>query len=154
MRYRFHHIESAPMAQVEEHVREKAGYLESRLATFQDDLVRLDIRLSRHAKRYADRRNASMFTSHLVLDLPGRKLPNIGADGHGETWTTAINQAFDVLEVQLDKTLAKLQREAAIHAYRHRPSWEREGATLMGKPQAEPDQPDGWTEEWDDNDNG
>ncbi len=142
MRYRFHHIEDAPKDQVEEHVRQKAGYLETRLATFEDDLVRLDMRLSHHVKRYPNRRDSSSFTSHLVLDLPGRKLPNIGADGHGESWTTAVNEAFDVLEAQLDKTLAKLHREPAIHAYQHRPSWERDGAELLGNPQPTADDVD------------
>ena len=148
MRYRIHHIDNAPRDLVEKHVRAKSGYIESRLATFQEDLVRLDVRLDHHRKQYADRKNAAAYTGHLVLDLPGRRLPNIAADGHGANWTTAINEAFDDLEDQLGKILADLHRETAVHDYQHRPSWEREGAERLGRPQIEPEDPDRWMEEW------
>ena len=138
MRYRIHNIEHAPFEDVEEYVKERAVLLESRLATFPADLIQLDARLSHHEKRYADRRDASTFTSRLVLDLPGGNLPNIGASGHGEVWETAVNEAFEALERQLDKTLAGLHGNTAIREYRRRPSWERAGAERLGKPQAEP----------------
>lgn len=150
MRYRFHHIEEAPRSAVEEHVRSKADLLESRLATFQDDLVTLDVRLDHREKRYGDHRNLSSFTNRLVLDLPGRKLPNIRATGTGETWQIAVNDAFDALETQLDRTLASLHRETAIHDFQHRPSWERPGAEKLGKPQVSPvEDEESWMEEWD-----
>ncbi len=142
MRFRYHHIQNAPREKVEEHVRAKAGLLESRLSTFQDDLITLDTRLDHRDKRYGDRRDAANYDGHLVLYLPGKHLQNIGATGYGETWTTAINEAFDDLEVQLDKLLAKLHRETSIHDFQHRPSWEREGAELLGEPQVEPDEPE------------
>lgn len=138
MQYRFHHIHEAPEERVREYVREKAELLERRLDTFQDDLVRLDVRLDHRPERYGERRNASNYEGRLVLYLPGQHLQNIGANGHGETWLTAINGAFDSLENQLEKVLAKLHRETDIHAYHHRPSWEREGAELLGEPQAPP----------------
>jgi hypothetical protein len=138
MRYRFHHVENAPLADVEEFVKERAGLLESRLTTFEPDLVHLDARLSYNGKRQSDRRDDAPFTNHLVLDLPGGKLPNIGASGYGETWTSAVYDAFGALETQLDKTLADLHGVTAIHEYRRRPSWERSGAEKLGKPQVEP----------------
>lgn len=149
MRYRFHHISQAPLAQVEDYVREKASLIESRLATFEDDLIELDVRLDYDDKRRRDRRNDANYDGHLVLYLPGNHLKNIGATGHGESWATAINEAFSDLEVQLEKTLAKLHREPDIHDYRHRPSWEREGAELLGEPQDEPNDSQRWMEEWD-----
>lgn len=149
MRYRFHHIERAPMESVEEHVRQKSDLIESRLATFQEDLVMLDVRLDYRKKRYADRRNASNYDGQLVLYLPGQNLPNISAVGHGEAWTTAINEAFDDLEDQLEKLLAELHHEPGIHDFQHRPSWEREGAELLGEPQVEPEESERWMEEWD-----
>ncbi|CAN5770903.1 hypothetical protein BH23CHL2_BH23CHL2_35960 [soil metagenome] len=149
MRYRFHHIQGAPRDQVEQHVRDKAELVQTRLSTFEEDLVELDVRLDYREKRYRDRRNASNFDGRLVLNLPGRRMPNIGANGHGETWVTAINEAFGDLEVQLDKFLAKLKKEAAIHDYQHRPSWEREGAEMLGEPQQPDEDPDRWMEEWD-----
>jgi ribosome-associated translation inhibitor RaiA len=149
MRYRFHHIESALRERVEDHVREKAGTVEARLGSFQEDLIQLDVRLDHRKKRYGERRDASYFDGHLVLHLPGEHLPNIGATGHGETWSTAINKAFDDLEDQLEKQLAELHDEPDIHDFQHRPSWEREGAELLGRPQVEPEDPDRWMEEWD-----
>lgn len=149
MKYRFHHIENASRERVEEFVRNKADVLTARLATFEDDLVYLDARLDYRDKRYADRRNASNFDAHLVLSLPGRHLSNIGATGHGESWSIAFNEAFDDLYDQLEKLLAKLHRETGIHEYQHRPSWEREGAELLGKPQVEPEDAESWMEEWD-----
>lgn len=149
MRYRFHHIQGAPREQVEQHVRDKAGLVQTRLSTFEDDLVELDVRLDFRDKRYGGRRNAANFDGRLVLNLPGRRMPNIGANGHGETWVTAINEAFDDLEVQLDKFFARLNKEADIQDFRRRPSWEREGAELLGEPQQPDEAPDRWMEEWD-----
>lgn len=138
MRYRFHHIENAPREKVEEYVRTKADLLETRLSTFEEDLVVLDVRLDYREKRYADRRNAANYDGKLVLYLPGQHLQNIGAVGHGEIWETAFNEAFDDLEDQLDKLFAKLNREPDIHDFQHRPSWEREGAELLGESQESP----------------
>lgn len=138
MQYRFHHINEAPRDKVEEFVRTKSEVIQAQLDTFEDDLVKLDTRLDYRDKRYADRRNASNFDAHLVLYLPGGHLPNIGATGHGESWIIAFSEAFDDLQVQLEKLLAKLHRETDIHAYQHRPSWEREGADLLGNPTVEP----------------
>lgn len=149
MRYRFHHIQNAPLEDVEKHVRDKASLVERRLSSFEEDLVMLDVRLDHREKRYGDRRNASNFDGHLVLSLPGQRFPNIGANGHGETWVTAINEAFNDLEGQVEKLFARLNKETDIHAFQHRPSWERDGAELLGEPQVEKEDPDKWMEEWD-----
>jgi ribosome-associated translation inhibitor RaiA len=142
MRYRFHHLHEAPRAQVERHVRAKADLLDARLRTFEEELVELDVHLDHRKKRNAERRDTSYFDGHLVLYLPGRKLPNLSASGHGERWETAINEAFDDLTDQLDRLLAKLHGDTDIHAYQHRPSWEREGAELLGRPQEEASRPE------------
>lgn len=142
MQYRFHHIHEAPEERVRDHIRDKAELIERRLDTFEDDLVTLDIRLDHRPERYGDRRNASNYGGHLVLRMPGQSLQNIGATGHGESWTTACNEAFVSLENQLDKVLARLHRKTDIHAYQHRPSWEREGAELLGEPQMPPNRDD------------
>ena len=152
MRYRFHHIKEASKAQVEEHVYLKAKLIEQRLATFQEDLVQLDVRLDHRNRRYSDQRNTSYYDGHLVLYLPGRNLQNVAANGHGERWVTAINEAFDDLEDQLDAVMDKLHHTSDIHDYQHRPSWEREGAELLGKSQTvaqSKEESELWMEEWD-----
>lgn len=141
MKYRFHHIQEAPRDRVEEFVRTKSDVLQAQLETFEDDLVRLDARLDYQPKRYADRRNVSNFGAHLVLYMHGGNLPNIASTGHGESWIIAFSQAFEDLEVQLEKLLAKLHREIDIHAYQHRPSWEREGAEMLAEPPEPPARP-------------
>lgn len=152
MEYRFHHSAKAPADRVEEHTRKKSRLLEHRLATFEPDLVRLDLRMDHRRKRHGERRHDSLYDAHLVLYLPGASLPNLGATGHGETWLTAINDAFDNLEDRLEKLLQELHHQSDIHDYQHRPSWERPGAELLGKPQAEPEPAEvetAWMEEWD-----
>lgn len=151
MRYRIHHIDRANRQRLEDHVRLKAQPIEQRLPAFEDDLVLLDIRLGHRTKRYANRRDASLYDAHIVLDIDGHHLPNIGATGHAQNWRTAVNEAFDDLEDQLDDTLATLQGEARIHDYQHRPSWVRSGADMLGKPQEalEQEEPeDQWMEEY------
>lgn len=138
MQFRFHHIQEAPKERVEEFVRAKSDVIQAQLDTFEDDLVRLDARLDYRDKRYPEVRKASNYDAHLVLYLPGQHLQNIGATGHGESWIIAFSDAFEDLEVQLEKLLAKLHREIDIHAYQHRPSWEREGAERLANSPSEP----------------
>lgn len=112
MRFRYHsrtHIANA----VRETVDKEAQLLDERLAHVEDDLKLLDITFDYHLR-------SDTYTAKLVLHVLDRP---IVASGTAERQTMAIRQAFDDLDDQLDKFVAKLKHVPQIRDEQRKPSW-------------------------------
>ena len=99
-----YHVDGHLSAGVREVVEREVRFLDTRLATFADDLKSLDVTV-----HHQPRDDTS--TSKLVLRLPSR---TIVVDGSGPWRPAALRDAFDDLRDRLDEHLAKLRGEPAI----------------------------------------
>jgi hypothetical protein len=99
-----YHVDGHLPAGVREVVEREVRFLDTRLATFADDLKSLDVTV-----HYQPRDDT--YTSKLVLRLPSR---TIVVDGSGPWRPAALRDAFDDLRDRLDEHLAKLRGEPAI----------------------------------------
>lgn len=87
--------------------------LDRRLAKIADDLKLLDITLDHHTRD-------DNYTAKLVLRILER---NIAASNTGTTREMALRGAFDDLNDQLDKFMAKLRSEPAIRNEQRKVDW-------------------------------
>ena len=96
-----------PMPQVEEHLEKKIQKVQDLLPTFDDDAVKLDVALEKHARR-------EEYYASLTLAIPRKTLR---ATEKGFDVFNAMNAAFDELLREVKKFKDMLKRE---HTYKAR----------------------------------
>jgi hypothetical protein len=99
-----YHVDGHLSEDMREAVEREMRFLDTRLATFADDLTSLDVTVRSQS-------HAGNYTSKLVLRLPSR---TIAVEGDGPSRPAALRDAFAVLRDRLDEHLAKLRGEPAI----------------------------------------